>query len=47
MARKKVFDLIDLDDTASFEELERDVFEEGEKERKNFSRNNSRPISRK
>lgn len=46
MARKKVFDY-DLDDTASFEELERDIFGEGDLGKKRNSGDNSRPVSRK
>ena len=46
MARKKEFDY-DLDDAASFEELERDVFGEGDSRRRKNSGNNSRPIPRK
>lgn len=46
MARKKVFDY-DLEDTASFDELERDIFGEGDLEKKKNLGNNSRSISRK
>lgn len=46
MARKKIFDY-DLDDTASFDELERDVFGESDSAKKNGLRGNSRSIPRK
>lgn len=46
MARKKIFDY-DLDDAASFEELERDVFGESDLGKKNGLRGNSRSIPRK
>jgi hypothetical protein len=37
----------DLEETASYDELERTIFGDESKQKRNYSGNNSRPISRK